>query len=78
MFVWARLDPAWASGPIAIDSTDVLSRALDEGVCFVPGAAFATRADLAAQARLSFATASESDLVEAVARLNVALSRAGT
>lgn len=65
MFVWLR-----APG---VDTTAWLDRAVECGVCFVPGAAFAVDADLSDRARLSFATASPDQIVEGVARLATAL-----
>jgi 2-aminoadipate transaminase len=68
MFLWARL----AGGP---EARPLLEAAVQEGVAFVPGEAFYTgRAD-AATLRLSFATATPSDLDEGVRRLAAALDR---
>lgn len=62
MFVWARF----------VDGTDtgeLLTAALDRGVAFVPGAAFAVARDLRSHLRLSWATTDPSHLDEAVRRL---------
>lgn len=68
MFVWAELPE--------IDSTDaLLSAALDRGVAFVPGSAFAVERDLSRHVRLSWATASPAQLGEAVERFADALER---
>ena len=47
-FLWARLP--------GVDTAALLHDALDEGVAFVPGAAFATDDSCADRARLSFAS----------------------
>ncbi len=74
MCVWARV-----TGP-AVDTTALLARALDAGVAFVPGRAFAV-ADRpggtgagahADHLRLSFATPQPDELREAARRLAVA------
>lgn len=68
MFVWARFrDPS-------ADASALLPAAVDHGVAFVPGAAFAIEAPQADAMRLSFATAPEGDLVEAVRRLAAAVA----
>jgi len=65
MFLWVRF--------VGIGDTRAwLSRCLDQGVCFVPGSAFAVRRDLDNYARLSFATGSVAELTEAVARMQAA------
>lgn len=62
MFVWATLS--------GVESTDVLlTRALDRGVAFVPGSAFAVTHDLSSCLRLSWATANTDELIDAVSRL---------
>lgn len=65
MFLWVNLR--------AGDTAALLASALDRGVCFVPGAAFAVDRDLATWARLSFATGSAEDLIEGVSRLASAI-----
>lgn len=65
MFVWVRFAD--------VDDTDaLLQRALEQNVCFVPGNAFAVGRDLARHARLSYATASPTQLGEAIRRLRIA------
>lgn len=65
MFVWA--DAAVETGPL-------LARAIEAGVAFVPGSAFAVAAgDHAKALRLSFATVSPAELEEGVLRLRKAL-----
>lgn len=67
MFVWVTLPDR---GP-----TDrLLARALDHGVAFVPGAAFAIDRDLSDCLRLSWATVDPADLAEAVDRLAAAIA----
>ncbi len=61
MFVWGTLD--------GTDTTELLPRALDAGVAFVPGAAFGVQRPLPSALRLSFATIAPSDADEAVRRL---------
>jgi 2-aminoadipate transaminase len=68
MFVWARLPD--------VDTTALLPRAVDAGVAFVPGSAFAVAAGAHADAlRLSFATVDAAGLDEGVRRLGLALGR---
>ena len=62
MFVWAALrDPR--------PTDELLSAALERGVAFGPGSAFSVERDLSDHLRLSWATASPSELAEAVDRL---------
>ena len=61
MFLWLRIP--------GIDGASVLTTALEQGVAFVPGAAFAVHRDLSDHLRLSFATIDSSLLAEAVRRL---------
>lgn len=65
LFLWATLP--------GIDTTALLPRAVDAGVAFVPGAAFATDDEPSEHLRLSFATLRDADLVEAAARLGRAV-----
>ncbi len=67
MFLW--VDFGSVSSLAGVDCDRWLNRALAEGVCFVPGSAFAVEADLRTCARFSFATASDAELVEGVERL---------
>jgi 2-aminoadipate transaminase len=78
MFVWGRL----SGDAAAVDTSDLLGRAVARGVAYVPGAAFAVAAqgqgnrhphDL----RLSFATVPAEALAEGARRLGVALAGAG-
>ncbi|MDR5799189.1 MULTISPECIES: PLP-dependent aminotransferase family protein [Caballeronia] len=67
MFVWARL----ISG---IDASELLKRAIDRSVIFVPGVAFfASDAELSSL-RLSFAAPSVADIKEGVNRLTAAFA----
>lgn len=73
MFVWAEFEPApGANGQehTPIDMAAWLGRAVEQGVCFVPGTAFAVAADLRNCARFSFATIAEDRIAEAVDRLS--------
>jgi 2-aminoadipate transaminase len=65
-FLWVRMP--------GVDTTELFSRALGEGVAFVPGAAFATDDSCDDRARLSFASLSTDDLALAVERLRGAIS----
>lgn len=56
----------WASFGRDLDTSEWLVRCLDRGVCFVPGAAFATDRNLSHWARLSYATSSPEMVTEAV------------
>ncbi|MEL6985514.1 MAG: PLP-dependent aminotransferase family protein, partial [Actinomycetota bacterium] len=68
MFLWVRFP--------GIDTGQLLERAIDHRVCFVPGEAFAVGTDLSDRARLSFVTASPDELVDGVDRLAAALADA--
>ncbi|MEZ5246788.1 MAG: PLP-dependent aminotransferase family protein [Acidimicrobiales bacterium] len=68
MFVWASL-------AIGVTTDELLPRALDQGVAFVPGSAFAVDRDLSQHLRLSWATGSPAELAEAVTRLARAIDR---
>lgn len=67
MFTWARLTGAGA------DASALATRAIAQGVAFVPGAPFYCSAPDRASFRLSFATAGEADIREGIARLGRAL-----
>jgi 2-aminoadipate transaminase len=70
MFLWARLADDVAPG---VDGTDLLHRALEHGVAFVPGSAFAVEPGAHRRSvRLSFANGSPAELTEAVDRLAAA------
>jgi 2-aminoadipate transaminase len=68
MFLWARLTEA-------VDASDVLRHAIEEGMIFVPGSAFYADAPDRSTLRLSFATAAPTELDVAVQRLARALDR---
>ncbi len=79
MFVWAAFGPTGGAGRNAAGSEPVdtaiwLERAVDRGVCFVPGQAFAVSADLRHCARFSFATVAGERIDEAVERLAASAS----
>lgn len=63
---------AWLTVP-DVDTDAWLDRAVETGVCFVPGSAFAVEADLSDRARLSFATASPPEIAAGVDRLAATL-----
>ncbi|MFT5203532.1 MAG: 2-aminoadipate transaminase [Candidatus Aldehydirespiratoraceae bacterium] len=65
MFVWAEFTDG-------TDTSALLDPALNHGVAFVPGPAFAVERDLTHHLRLSWATASPAELEEAVGRLAAA------
>lgn len=67
MFVWATLD--------GVDTGDLLPSALEAGVAFVPGSAFAVAGDCAMALRLSFATAAPDELAEGCRRLGTVVRR---
>ncbi|WP_342801123.1 PLP-dependent aminotransferase family protein [Nocardia sp. No.11] len=66
MFVWVDFTDG-------TDTTDLLPAALDAGVAYVPGAAFAVSDAYRSSMRLCFTTSDEATLAEAVARLGRAL-----
>jgi len=68
----------WVELPEGIDTMALLDRALEEGVAFVPGRAFAVEAGAGARAmRLSFSTATPHRIDEGVAALGRLVSEAG-
>ncbi|MGV4714684.1 aminotransferase class I/II-fold pyridoxal phosphate-dependent enzyme, partial [Burkholderia pseudomallei] len=67
MFVWARLGGGR-------DASEVLKRALEHNVMYVPGAAFYARDADAGSLRLSFAAPGEAEIFEGVRRLRAALA----
>ncbi len=66
MFVWARLTGG-------ADTTELLQRTLANGVCFVPGPAFAATDQWTNHLRLSYVTVPDEQLDEAMRRLAEAL-----
>lgn len=62
MFVWAEFTDS-------TDTSGLLSRALDAGVAFVPGRAFAVSTPYSHAMRMCFTTAAPDDLAEAANRL---------
>ena len=66
MFLWARL-------PQGVDATELLPRAVDKGVAFVPGAAFFAGPPDPRTVRLSFVTASVEQIDAGVAALAAAI-----
>jgi 2-aminoadipate transaminase len=66
MFCWARLP--------GVDTTALLPAAVDAGVAFVPGAAFAVDAEFGDCLRLSFATLTPDEIAEGVQRLATGLA----
>ena len=67
MFVWARL-------PDGTDTADLLRRALDHDVAFVPGAPFYAEHPDPATLRLSFATPTVEEITKGMHRLKAALA----
>jgi DNA-binding transcriptional MocR family regulator len=66
LFVWVTL-------PDGMDSEEVLPRALELGVAFVPGRFFYAGEPRRETLRVSFATASPDELIEGAARLGAAI-----
>ena len=66
MFLWARLPPG-------VDAIELLPRAVDTGVAFVPGAAFFAQQPDPRTVRLSFVTASAEQIDTGVAALAAAI-----
>lgn len=64
MFLWGKADR---------DTTAAFTSAIDAGVAYVPGAAFAVASDLSSHLRLSYATLSCDELGDAARRLRAAL-----
>jgi 2-aminoadipate transaminase len=68
MFLWARL-------PHGMDAARLLPKAVEQGVAFVPGAAFYAGAADARTLRLSFVTASVPEIDQGVAALARAIGQ---
>ncbi|MGO4332861.1 PLP-dependent aminotransferase family protein [Cupriavidus sp. 2TAF22] len=66
MFLWCEIDGV-------PDSASLLPRAIEAGVMYVPGASFGVDGQRSGALRLSFATASDAQIVEGVARLRRAV-----
>ncbi len=66
MFLWARLPPG-------VDAIELLPRAVDKGVAFVPGAAFFAQQPDPRTVRLSFVTARAKQIDTGVAALAAAI-----
>lgn len=69
MFLWARL-------PEGMDAIDLLPRAVDKGVAFVPGAPFYAQHPDARALRLSFVTATHEQIDAGIAALAQAIREA--
>jgi 2-aminoadipate transaminase len=70
--IWSRPQGGlfcWATLPEYIDTTDLLARALREGVAFVPGAAAFVDGGGSNSMRLNFSGSSEEEIVEGVRRI---------
>lgn len=68
LFIWITL-------PDGYDAEQILPRALDNGVAFVPGKYFYAGKPRPETLRVSFATATPAELVEGAARLGAAIAR---
>lgn len=66
MFIWVTL-------PAAVDSADLLQKALAQGVTFVPGRAFHATGSGASTLRLSFSNAGHERIATGIGRLGQAL-----
>lgn len=66
MFLWARL-------PAGMSAVELLPKAVDKGVAFVPGAPFYAAAGDARTMRLSFVTSTEDEIRQGVAALAAAV-----
>jgi 2-aminoadipate transaminase len=75
---WAYPDGGlflWLRAPAATDTTELLKRALDNHVAFVPGAPFWVNRDVRNTLRMSFSNTSEARIVEGVDRLCAAIEQ---
>jgi len=66
MFLWVRL-------PAGVDAIELLPRAVDKGVAFVPGAPFYAAESDARTLRLSFVTATHEQIAAGIAALSQAI-----
>jgi 2-aminoadipate transaminase len=64
----------WLRAPEHVDTTELLKRALDHHVAFVPGAPFWVNRDVRNTLRMSFSNAPEARIIEGVDRLCTAIS----
>lgn len=69
MFVWVR----W---PIGVDSNELLTAAVSQGVAFVPGMPFYAEHPEKETLRLAFATVTEDNIVEGIRRLGSLVTQA--
>ena len=67
LFIWAELPPGH-------DTEQILPRALERGVAFVPGCYFYAGEPVRETLRASFATATPAELAEGAARLGAAIA----
>jgi len=67
LFVWARFKGN-------VDTARLLTKAIEQNVIFVPGAAFYAKPQVSSALRLSYATASIDEIQEGVRRLARALA----
>jgi 2-aminoadipate transaminase len=66
MFLWARL-------PAGVSAIDLLPKAVDKGVAFVPGAAFYADEPDARTLRLSFVTSTAEQIATGITALAAAI-----
>jgi 2-aminoadipate transaminase len=74
---WAYPDGGlflWLRAPAHVDTTQLLVRALDEHVAFVPGAPFWVNRDVRNTLRMSFSNTPEARIVEGIDRLCTAIA----
>jgi 2-aminoadipate transaminase len=64
----------WMRAPEGIDTAELLKRALDHHVAFVPGAPFWVNRDVRNTLRLSFSNSPEAKIVDGVARLGLTIA----
>jgi 2-aminoadipate transaminase len=75
-WTWAYPDGGlflWLRAPASVDTTELLKRALEHEVAFVPGAPFWVNRDVRNTLRLSFSNSPETRIVEGIARLAAAI-----
>ncbi len=73
---WAYPDGGlflWLRAPAHVDTTELLKRALEHEVAFVPGAPFWVNRDVRNTLRLSFSNSPEARIVEGIDRLSAAI-----
>ena len=64
----------WVTCPNGMDTKELLKKAIDNKVAFVPGSAFSTTSDIKNTMRLNFSNESDDNIREGIKRLGEVIS----